>query len=173
MKSLNMASQLYQTLDNQSRQIRILMLLPGLEPSTIHCRLEKVSLDEAPQYQAISYAWGDPKDTQSARVGSMEIKIRSNLEACLRHLRRPDGELRLWVDAICINQEDDQEKSQQVAMMGEIFRSCTSAYIWLGVPSLIRVTENLIPTRNGWLCPWIQLVSSTDRQLRRHEIEGE
>jgi len=158
-----MASQLYQELDNQSRQIRILILLPGLEPLPIHCQLEVVSLDGLPQYQAVSYAWGDHMDTQSVRVENVEIKIRSNLEACLRHLRKSDGKLRLWVDSICINQENDREKSQQVAMMGTIFRSCSSAFIWLGVPSPVRGTESPPCTNDGSLVLFRLLVFSTDK----------
>jgi Heterokaryon incompatibility protein (HET) len=171
-----MASQLYQKLKDNSSQIRILRVLPPLEPALeplpIRCELEVVSLDEKPPYEAVSYAWGDPKDTRLIVVEGLEIKIRKNLEACLRYLRKPDKELRLWVDAICINQDDKREKSQQVAMMGDIFRSCPSAYIWLGVPSSISGTENPMLTHNGSICPSVQLVLSTDKQFRQHEIEG-
>lgn len=129
-----MSARLYPNLGRESRTIRIIKLLPGSESSPIHCTLQQIALGDSTAYHAVSYAWGDPEITRPIFVNNIEVQVRCNLEACLRHLRKTDKPLQLWVDAICINQNDDNEKSHQVLMMGEIFRSCTSAYIWLGMP---------------------------------------
>jgi len=130
-----MSARLYQNLSRESRTIRIIRLLPGSESSPIRCKLQQITLGDSTAYHAVSYAWGDPGITRHIFVNDIEVQVQSNLEACLRHLRKTDKPLQLWVDAISINQNDDNEKSHQVLMMGEIFRSCTSAYIWLGMPN--------------------------------------
>jgi len=131
-----MPARLYQTLNHESRTIRIIGLLPGSESSPIRCELQQIALGDNTAYHAVSYAWGDPGITRPIFVNNIEVQVQSNLEECLRHLRKTDKPLQLWVDAISINQNDDNEKSHQVLMMGDIFRSCTSAYIWLGMPKV-------------------------------------
>lgn len=56
----------------------------------------------------------------------------TNLEAALRHLRLVDEPRLLWVDAICINQQDDNEKGHQVRQMGRIYQKCFQVCLWLG-----------------------------------------
>jgi predicted AAA+ superfamily ATPase len=58
--------------------------------------------------------------------------VTTNLGNALRYLRQDDKELIIWVDALCINQQDVNEKTRQVGMMGEIYRRCSRVYIWLG-----------------------------------------
>jgi hypothetical protein len=132
----SMMSHIYtQKLDVESHAIRTVTLLPGPWTSPIRCLLNNVTLDHA-SYNAVSYAWGDPDDKTYILVGDTQLAIPSNLEVALRYLRKPQA-LELWIDAICINQQDAVEKAHQVAMMGEIFRRSTYTYIWLGVPEAI------------------------------------
>jgi hypothetical protein len=63
------------------------------------------------------------------------LKIKPNLAAVLRQLRLADALRTLWIDAICINQDDENEKGQQVALMGDIYRTAISVQIWLGAGS--------------------------------------
>ncbi|KAF4631975.1 hypothetical protein G7Y89_g6151 [Cudoniella acicularis] len=132
-----MSSVYYENLDRDRRAIRILKLLPGSWPTRIHCQLKRVLLTDTVVYEAVSYAWGDPNNTKTVLVEGIEMQVPCNLETCLQHLRKPNEALQLWVDALCINQQDLREKECQIGMMGEIFRRCTSAYIWLGVPTTI------------------------------------
>ena len=116
------------------REIRLIELLPGLPPAEIQCTLKKVSLEDNPSYEAMSYAWGPPGGTKTILVNETSVKIPANLENAFQYLRRADIPLTIWADSICINQEDGAEKMDQVAMMGDIYSSCTSVYIWLGIP---------------------------------------
>jgi len=120
-------------LDPVGRHIRILHLLPG--PPTeyvISCTLSTVSLDDNPHYEALSYVWGSAADPQHIRLNNQPYRISNNLGAALRCLRHATVERILWVDALCINQTDDAEKSRQVSMMGDIYSGTTECLIWLG-----------------------------------------
>ncbi|KAJ4299584.1 hypothetical protein N0V90_004830 [Kalmusia sp. IMI 367209] len=125
-------------LNAENHTIRTVTLLPGSWNSPIRCLLKYVALDHA-SYNAISYAWGDPKDKASILVEEKQLAIPSNLEIALRYLRKPEEALELWIDAICINQQDVSEKAHQVAMMGEIFQRSTYTHIWLGIPNTINL----------------------------------
>jgi hypothetical protein len=65
-------------------------------------------------------------------INGRRFDITVNLECALRHLRRLDAKRPLWVDAICINQQDDREKEIQVRAMAAIFKRSTKVLIWLG-----------------------------------------
>jgi hypothetical protein len=137
-----MSSLCYEKLQVNSREIRILSLLPGRWLSPIRTTLKKISLDDdIVKYCAVSYAWGDPNDTKSIFVGDVPLQIPCNLENCLQHLRRQEVTLLLWADSVCINQRNSQEKSQQILMMSEIFRRCSTTFIWLGVPAAINISD--------------------------------
>lgn len=85
-------------------------------------------------YDCLSYVWGDVKVTEPIIVNDQVLHITRNLVRCLRHLRHQNKGLVLWVDAVCINQGDLEEKSTQVAMMGEIYSRCSTVFLWLGAP---------------------------------------
>lgn len=89
-------------------------------------------MDEDPAYYALSYVWGDPDDTVVIRVDGQPFQATRNLWCALRQLRRETHGQIFWIDAICINQDNDEEKSHQVANMGSVFRSCCEAFLFLG-----------------------------------------
>jgi hypothetical protein len=66
-------------------------------------------------------------------VNGRGFKITSSLEQALRHLQHPSEYVILWVDQICINQQDNEEKSKQVALMGDIYQAAEETLVWLGV----------------------------------------
>jgi len=115
---------------SQSGQIRLLDLAPG--SGDIHFSLRHVNLDQYPEYEAISYAWGDPKDTDTVYCDTKSIKITKSLLTCLRRLRGVDQPRVLWADAVCINQDDIPEKSEQVKLMSKIYSQPSRIIIWLG-----------------------------------------
>jgi hypothetical protein len=113
------------------------------------CELEHAPLSTA-SYAAISYVWGQQDEERApvdvdysikneagddVWIGSYSATIGENLAWALFHLRKRDEELRLWADAICINQEDNVEKACQVQLMGHIFKKATTTYVWLGPTS--------------------------------------
>jgi hypothetical protein len=55
-----------------------------------------------------------------------------NLRDILQRVHHKSSERFLWADAVCINQEDLEERGQQVKMMGSIFRNVNHVAAWLG-----------------------------------------
>lgn len=122
----------YEPLIHGESQVRLLTLHPGQFDEDIRCSLHTASLTSKPQYEALSYVWGDAADTLPVIVGGHEKQVTTNLEAALRHLRWQEKPRILWIDAICINQDDIEERSAQVPMMGDVYRQATSVIVWLG-----------------------------------------
>ncbi|KAF7532863.1 hypothetical protein G7054_g7564 [Neopestalotiopsis clavispora] len=123
---------IYTRLEPSRSEIRLLTLYPGESDEAIQCSLHTVSLEDDPQYEALSYVWGDCTNTLPIFVNDDEMQVGQTLEAALTHLRLCDSTRILWVDAICINQQDDPEKSVQVPLMGDLYRKATSVLVWLG-----------------------------------------
>lgn len=121
-------------LNNATQDIRLMHLYPGTDHQQLYIRLDVKNLNDANAhgYNCISYVWGTDIATEAANTNKGELPITVNLLSCLRHLRHKEETLVLWVDAICINQNDLNEKSDQVALMGEIYSRCSTVYIWLG-----------------------------------------
>ncbi|KAK7753953.1 hypothetical protein SLS62_004051 [Diatrype stigma] len=84
------------------------------------------------QYDALSYVWGDATETVSITVNTQSFEIRKNLDTALRYLRLEKGRRVLWVDAICINQHDNTEKSCLVAGMSDIYEQAKYVIAFLG-----------------------------------------
>ncbi|KAF5251284.1 hypothetical protein FANTH_3576 [Fusarium anthophilum] len=108
---------------------------PTIDPALY----ERPPLNPAqPAFEALSYAWGQQRDPVVATIEGMvgeclgNIKLGENLATALRHLRYQDKERVLWVDAICINQNDDAERATQVLRMSSIYQDCSRVVIWLG-----------------------------------------
>ena len=119
-------------LDSQHREIRTLTLKAGNHHDELSCVLKVVSLNDAPQYEALSYVWGPADDAQNIRVNDKTITVTRYLEIALRYLRNPATDRVLWIDAICINQKDVTERNSQVTFMGDIYRSADHVLVWLG-----------------------------------------
>ena len=114
------------------REIRLLHLHPGTWNDDIETHLETVSLDDYPNYRAISYVWGDASQRLTITVDGEALSLTLSLCTALRRLRTPESTLVLWTDAVCINQSDLNERSQQVRFMGEIYSRAEEVMIWLG-----------------------------------------
>ncbi|ETS82017.1 hypothetical protein PFICI_07019 [Pestalotiopsis fici W106-1] len=123
-------------LDPTKQNIRTLLLCPGTDGQQIFLEIQVTDLDvPSPDYIALSYVWGVSIALEKVSLAGQEIPVTENLLSCLRHLRHRDDALKIWVDAICINQNDLEEKSNQVAMMGYIYSRCLAVYCWLGAPT--------------------------------------
>ncbi|KAF2446168.1 HET-domain-containing protein, partial [Karstenula rhodostoma CBS 690.94] len=112
--------------------IRILELLPGNKQDYIQCRLYETTFDQKPQYEALSYIWGDSADKSQIVCCDGVIDIPSNLRDLLRRIRHPSETRHLWADAICINQSDKKEVGHQVGQMSSIYTVAERVIIWLG-----------------------------------------
>jgi hypothetical protein len=125
----------YNPVDSSHHEVRLVILAPASDFSAdIHCSLRHVCLSssEKPQYEALSYVWGDPNDTREIFLHGESFQVTTNLESALRHLRSRTGERVLWVDAIAINQNDVREREEQVAIMGAVYQSARWDLLWMG-----------------------------------------
>lgn len=117
-------------------EIRLVLLLPGAEYTNIELlSIPHVSLANAPAYKALSYAWGDPEDVQTITVDNVYVKVTKNLASFLWQIRQdldPGMVLLLWIDAICINQQDIEERNQQLLLMRRIYERAETTIVWLG-----------------------------------------
>jgi hypothetical protein len=86
----------------------------------LHCELEYSSLDHNPIYEALSYTWGDASIKLSILCGNNPFPVTSNLHEALLRLRSEKEARKVWIDAICINQDDIAERNAQVALMGDM-----------------------------------------------------
>jgi hypothetical protein len=115
-------------------RIRLLTLHPASdEDETITCTLTAHDLDKRiPEFTALSYTWGSPENQKSILVNGCSIDITPNLYAGLMHIRRKKSNRVLWIDALCINQEDIFERSRQVPLMRDIYMVAEDVLVWLG-----------------------------------------
>ena len=130
-----MDSSVYTKLQAHPLQIRLVLLLPGLDREKLSCRLVTVSLNEVPRYWALSYTWGDPNVTECISLNGHDFTSTTNLRAALWHQRLATRIQTIWIDAICINQNDMSERNQQVQIMPDIYSSADIVVIWLGESS--------------------------------------
>jgi hypothetical protein len=122
----------YQPLDHPTIEIRLAILQPGTEADSIEIILQHTCLDQNLVYEALSYTWGDGSITTSISVDEKMFQVRKNLESALRHLRQVKECRILWIDAICIDQSNLQERNQQVGRMREIYQMAKRVLVWLG-----------------------------------------
>jgi hypothetical protein len=114
--------------------IRIVELLPGAPNDPITLRLSIHELEHAPDYEALSYVWGDANNRTPIQCNGKTLRVTANLAAALRRIRYPDPNRSrfIWVDAICINQGNDREKSHHVAFMNHVYRDAKRVLIFTG-----------------------------------------
>jgi hypothetical protein len=124
---------MYSILDHSKKEIRLLSLKSDYcrEPS-IECDLEIFELDNAPPFVALSYVWGDPKITVQIELMGAPKQITTNLFAALVRLQERGLNQQIWIDALCINQANNFEKSHQVPLMRQIYRRADEVLCWLG-----------------------------------------
>lgn len=112
--------------------IRLLFLHKGSGSDPLVCKLLHAEFARRPFYEAVSYTWGSECDPKPLTVNDSRVHIRSNLWDALWHLRKEDRGRILWVDALCINQEDVQERNHQVALMSQIYTNAIDVLAWVG-----------------------------------------
>lgn len=111
---------------------RILCLLPGAAEDPFNGTLETVDVERCLPYEALSYTWGREDASDYLWVGGVPLPLKPNLVAALRCLRLPNQARRLWVDAVCIDQADQDERSRQVRYMRLVYKHAARVVVWLG-----------------------------------------
>ncbi|KAK8133330.1 hypothetical protein PG999_001503 [Apiospora kogelbergensis] len=128
------ASPIYRLLDQDRKEIRLFELFPADDDNAlVQGRLRHHSLSDKPVYNTVSYVWGDPNlPKKNVAIDGKLLGVTANLYTLLCNLRASKEDTLLWIDAVCINQEDLAERSHQVAMMRQIYEHCREDLVWLG-----------------------------------------
>ncbi|KAF4633399.1 hypothetical protein G7Y89_g4718 [Cudoniella acicularis] len=116
--------------------IRLLCIEAGSAESPIRCKLQATSLHTPPPYEALSYTWGSTEQESAITCGGSDMLVTRNLFDVLQYLRKPESQRIMWIDAVCINQRNDQERTEQVGMMKDIYKKALHVVIWLGRDTL-------------------------------------
>lgn len=138
-----MSHYIYKTLDPSVQEYRVLLLKPGRKERggrkskkrLIECELLHRQLAQGTPlpFKALSYCWGDPTARYRIKLGGVIHCVTQSLGSFLKRQRdETEAKQFLWVDAICINQDDDHEKSYQLALMRNIYGTASELLIWLG-----------------------------------------
>jgi len=149
----------YKPLDTSVDSIRLLILhgAPS-QDSALSCSLYHTNFAESPHYDALSYEWGSPASTKPLQIEGARLLIGETLHEALVHLRVMKFRA-LWIDAICINQDDLAEKQYQVGLMDFIYHRAKRVLVWLGLPMPDLIIEDdderLVHNRNlEMFCTW-------------------
>ncbi|KAF7620667.1 hypothetical protein AFLA_005969 [Aspergillus flavus NRRL3357] len=127
----------YSLLTPRPETIRMLRLLPSEDNTAqIQCQLVNYTLPtpgtEDYPYEALSYVWGSENTPQYIIIDGQTLSVTENLYTALLYLRERQLERLLWIDAICINQGDEDEKAQQIQFMPMIYGQASQVIVWLG-----------------------------------------
>jgi hypothetical protein len=123
---------------------RVIVIELGTRDEKIRCTLESMEIlgvreqdESAPVerrlYEALSYTWGDATKCRAIECNGKHFGVSQNLFDALINIRLSDKSRAIWIDALCINQENDAEKSEQVQYMYRIYRAATRVIVWLGI----------------------------------------
>ena len=130
-------AQLYKAipLPTNSQCIRVLDLPGKCTGKQLAGTLRTVDLQYCPKFTALSYVWGDSPDRVTILCNGCEIPVTRSCSEALLSLQEIHGAITIWVDALCIDQTNNHEKSAQIPLMGEIYSWAQAVYIWLGLGS--------------------------------------
>jgi hypothetical protein len=124
----------------QKEEIRLLRLKPGAYDDPVECTVNHENLRQIlPQYDAISYTWADDSGNRSVdeviRLNGQPFAVTNSCLLALRRVRQTDYTRIIWVDAVCINQDDNSERSHQVQLMAQIYARATCVLVYIGETS--------------------------------------
>jgi hypothetical protein len=130
---------IYQPLDESKHEIRLLKLLPDDgNARSFHCTLSTTSLRSWPgrpspwaAYTALSYCWESQSSSRTITLNGVKFSITKNLKSALKEFWKR-GIVTLWVDALCINQADENERGHQILRMRDIYSNARETLAWLG-----------------------------------------
>jgi hypothetical protein len=112
-------------------QFRLLRLFKG-DQEPVQCELFESKLASSERYAAVSYTWGNEYTPCDIEINGIKIAVTENVYLALRDVRLQGRDRFLWIDALCINQRNEKEKSSQVQQMSSIYSNAERVIIWLG-----------------------------------------
>ncbi|KAE9373150.1 hypothetical protein N431DRAFT_482267 [Stipitochalara longipes BDJ] len=149
---------IYEPLSKHPDEMRLLTLMPLSSSDGLEIEISHVPFSSLPAYEALSYVWGSPDRIHRVAVKTSSgtvheytgrsispeidlpvpliqptyLSISQNLLVALKYLRLPEEPRLLWIDAICINQDNVPERGEQVKKMGSIYSKARRVILWLG-----------------------------------------
>ncbi|KAG8666666.1 hypothetical protein FPOAC1_011476 [Fusarium poae] len=123
---------LYEPLSEDRDCTRLLRINTGNDSDPITCSLFEVGFCDKPKFDALSYVWGSGKAEQKITLNGHEFSVRQNLWDALYYLRKHCPNTNYWIHAICINQNDIDERNRQVRIMHHIYFRAQTVVVWLG-----------------------------------------
>jgi ankyrin repeat protein len=124
----------YEPIDLEGHSFRLVQLSKG-EDGPIQCELFHASLHDEEniiEYEALSYTWGGADKPYEVEINGRKMPVTENLYLALQHLRYQHQDRIVWIDAICIDQDNDKERGHQVRQMASIYKTAERVVIWLG-----------------------------------------
>lgn len=119
-------------LNSSVGEVRAAILTPGKGDDPVQCQLSVRDLTRDGLHETLSYVWGSGPASHTILVDGKEFKVRDSLYFALKTLRRPDAAREIWIDALCINQADNEERTSQVKLMQRIYAVSSKTTIWFG-----------------------------------------
>ncbi|KAH8748324.1 heterokaryon incompatibility protein-domain-containing protein [Hyaloscypha finlandica] len=125
------------------RTIRLLRLEWRIQFSKLSCSLLDFQLDEAPSYEALSHTWGAEPPSIPLTVDGATILVTRNVQEFLWYSRSFYHPKYFWIDAVCINQKDNTEKSSQLPLMKDIYSKASRTVVWLTGPETLKPVDDI------------------------------
>ncbi|KAG4295202.1 hypothetical protein FPRO06_01786 [Fusarium proliferatum] len=181
----------YKPFDLESAGFRLVLLEKGAQ-TQLRCQIVQAYLDKRVilTYEALSYSWGRQTTLHEIVVNGKVLSITESLHEALYHLRNPDEDRMLWVDALCIDQNNIKERGHQVNRMGEIYKKADRVIIWLGYlsggnvakfKSAVDIFKDNLPLHafrewaredERWQQQWKQTEASIELYSRNELVDG-
>ena len=145
----------YEPLDPLRDCTRLLEIEPCTDTTglDLRCQIKQVLFSDRPRYRALSYMWGDETTRFPIYLNGKWFTVAENLFRALGFLRREKFVGSFWIDAICINQDDIQEKNRQIRIMPHIYFRASAVLVWLGLYTEAEIVEESYVNETGPLLP--------------------
>ena len=160
VSSITPKSFIHTALNTARNEIMVIRIKPGEDDTAIECEMKIIDLI-ADAYVCLSYLWGNKLATNTISIDGSVLTVGSNLHVFLKIARQRKIRDWLWIDAICISQGHDIERSSQVQLMGRIYQSALRTLVFLGLTqdqSVESCPEHVTPQNSqGLYVNWLSL----------------
>ena len=142
---------LYEPLTADKREIRLLTILPGHQYDALACTMDIADIDDddCVKYETMSYCWGDIFEQDHISVNGKQQRVPLSARAALLRVREESAPRVVWIDSVCINQDDPDERGHQVRFMDLIYKRGERNLIYLGGEPQSQVSQDIAKILSG------------------------